>query len=357
MIQVYVAVVMPDHIHLVFSPLEDESGVPFGLPQIMNSIKGSAAHTVNKLLNRKGVVWQPEYFDHVLRKDESLEAKVEYVCQNPVRRGLVSDPDQYPWIWREWINEAVARPPSAGSDAARPSSVGAPETQNSRPGAAGLRDRPGAAGLQVGPVSAAPYGSPSILPISWMYIRMMGGEGLTKATQVAILNANYMATRLEKHYPVLYEGSRGRVAHEFIIDCRQFEESAGVKVEDIAKRMMDYGFHAPTMSFPVPGTLMIEPTESESRAELDRLCDTLIGIREEIREIEQGRADRTDNALKHAPHTAMAIASAEWSHPYSREQAAYPAAWTRDYKYWPPVGRVDNVWGDRHLFCTCVPIE
>ncbi len=209
----------------------------------------------------------------------------------------------------------------------------------------------------IGPVSAAPWGSPSILPISWMYIRMMGGAGLTRATQVAILSANYMAWRLDPHYPVLFRGARGRCAHEFILDLRPFEDSAGIKAEDIAKRLMDYGFHAPTMSFPVPGTLMIEPTESESREELDRFCDALIAIRQEIRAIEQGRADRDDNVLKNAPHTAAAVAAVDWSHAYTREQAAYPAAWVRAHKFWPAVGRIDNVWGDRHLYCTCPPME
>jgi glycine dehydrogenase len=209
----------------------------------------------------------------------------------------------------------------------------------------------------VGPVSAAPYGSASILPISWMYIRMMGAAGLTRATQVAILNANYMAKRLEEHYPILYRGQNGRVAHEFIVDCRQFEAASGVKVEDIAKRLMDYGFHAPTMSFPVPGTLMIEPTESEPRAELDRFCDALIAIRAEIRAIEQGRMDRNDNPLKNAPHTATAVCATEWPHAYPREQGAFPAAWVRARKFWPPVGRIDNVWGDRNLFCTCPPLS
>jgi glycine dehydrogenase len=206
-------------------------------------------------------------------------------------------------------------------------------------------------------VSAAPHGSASILPISWMYIRMMGGAGLKKATQAAILNANYMANRLKDHYPILYSGSSGRVAHEFILECRHFEKSAGIKVEDIAKRLMDYGYHAPTMSFPVPGTLMVEPTESESRAELDRLCDALIGIRGEIRAIEQGRMDRADNPLKNAPHTAAAVTATEWAHAYSREQAAWPATWVKEHKFWPHVGRIDNVWGDRHLFCTCVPMQ
>jgi len=184
-----------------------------------------------------------------------------------------------------------------------------------------------------------------------MYIRMMGEAGLKLATQVAILNANYMAKRLEGHYPILYRGKNGRCAHEFILDCREFEKTAGVKVEDIAKRLMDYGFHAPTMSFPVAGTLMFEPTESESKAELDRLCDAMIAIREEIRAIEEGRMDRVDNPLKHAPHTAAAVTSDAWGHPYSRELAAYPAAWTRTAKFWPSAGRIDNPYGDRNLVC------
>ncbi len=207
-----------------------------------------------------------------------------------------------------------------------------------------------------GPVSAAPYGSPSILPISWVYIAMMGGGGLTQATRIAILNANYMAARLRSHYDVLYTGPGGRVAHEFIIDCRPFERAAGVRVEDIAKRLMDYGFHAPTMSFPVPGTLMIEPTESEPRAELDRLCEALITIRNEIRRIETGEFDAEDNPLRHAPHTARAVSADDWPHQYSREEAAWPAPWLRDHKYWPPVGRIDNAYGDRNLVCTCPPL-
>lgn len=209
----------------------------------------------------------------------------------------------------------------------------------------------------VGPVSAAPWGSAGILPISWVYIALMGGEGLKRATQAAILNANYMAKRLEKYYPVLYRGKNGRVAHEFILDARPFEKSAGVKVEDIAKRLMDYGFHAPTMSFPVPGTLMIEPTESESKAELDRFCEAMIHIREEIQAIEDGKADRQDNVLKNAPHTVHEIARDDWSHPYTREQAAFPMPWVRAAKFWPAVGRIDNVWGDRNLVCTCPPME
>ena len=205
----------------------------------------------------------------------------------------------------------------------------------------------------IGPVSAAPFGSASILPISWMYIGLMGAAGLKKATQVAILNANYMAHRLREHYPVLYCGKNGRVAHEFILDCREFLKTAHVSVDDIAKRLMDFGFHAPTMSWPVGGTLMIEPTESESRAECDRLCDALLVIHGEIRDIEAGKLAYEESPLHHAPHTAAAVSANEWPHVYSREQAAYPAPWTRAHKFWPPVGRIDNVWGDRNLFCTC----
>jgi glycine dehydrogenase len=208
-----------------------------------------------------------------------------------------------------------------------------------------------------GSVSAAPWGSASILPISYVYIALMGAEGLTKATQVAILNANYMAKRLGPHYPILFKGKTGRVAHEFVMDARRLEADAGVKVEDIAKRLMDYGFHAPTMSWPVPGTLMVEPTESESKAELDRFCDAMIAIREEIRSIEKGKADRADNVLKNAPHTAASLLADNWSHKYSREQAAYPAPWLREHKFWPAVGRIDNPYGDRNLVCTCPPME
>jgi glycine cleavage system P protein (glycine dehydrogenase) len=205
----------------------------------------------------------------------------------------------------------------------------------------------------VGPVSAAPFGSAGILCISWAYIALMGAAGLTQATKVAIASANYIATRLQGYYPVLYKGKSGRVAHECIVDLRQFKKSAGIEVEDVAKRLMDYGFHAPTMSFPVPGTLMIEPTESESKAELDRFCDAMISIFGEIRAIETGEADPEDNALKRAPHTAQDLAVEPWGRSYSRESAAFPAPWTKEYKYWPPVGRIDNVYGDRNLFCTC----
>ncbi len=208
-----------------------------------------------------------------------------------------------------------------------------------------------------GTVSAAPWGSASILPISWIFIALMGSAGLKRSTEIAILNANYMAARLKGHYDVLFTNAKGRVAHEFIIDLRPFEHSAGVVSEDVAKRLMDYGFHSPTMSFPVVGTLMIEPTESETRAELDRLCDALISIREEIRRIEQGQADRADNALKHAPHTAAVIMADAWSHKYSREEAAFPAPWVRERKFWPTVSRIDNGYGDKNLICTCPPIE
>ena len=209
----------------------------------------------------------------------------------------------------------------------------------------------------IGPVSAAPYGSPSIVTISWVYIALMGRDGLTKATQVAILNANYMAKRLEKYYPILYRGTSGFIAHEFILDLRQFKDTAGVEAMDVAKRLMDYGFHAPTVSFPVAGTLMIEPTESESRAELDRFCEAMILIHAEIQEIVEGRQPRTNNLLKNAPHTAQVVTSNEWARPYSREQAAFPASWVRDHKFWPSVSRIDEAYGDRNLICTCPPIE
>lgn len=209
----------------------------------------------------------------------------------------------------------------------------------------------------IGPVAAAPYGSAGVLPISWMYIRMMGPEGLRKASQYALLNANYMAQRLSRSYAILYRGASGFCAHEFIIDARPLKKTAGIEVDDIAKRLMDYGFHAPTMSFPVPGTLMIEPTESESKAELDHLCDALLQIRDEIRSIELGQSDAKDNVLKHAPHTARAVSQSNWSHTYSRELAAFPDAHTRIHKFWPIVGRIDNAAGDRYLICTCTPLS
>jgi glycine dehydrogenase len=209
----------------------------------------------------------------------------------------------------------------------------------------------------VGPVSAAPYGSASILLISWIYCLLMGGKGLTAATKMAILNANYVATQLQAHYPLLYKGRSGRVAHECIIDIRPLKNSAGVSVEDIAKRLIDYGFHAPTMSFPVAGTLMIEPTESESKHEIDRFCDAMIAIRKEVWTIEEGGMPREDNPLKHAPHTALDLAEDDWSRPYSRRQACFPVALSAHNKYWPPVNRIDNIYGDRNLICSCPPTE
>jgi len=205
-------------------------------------------------------------------------------------------------------------------------------------------------------VSAAPWGSASILAISYAYIALMGAEGLTNATKLAILNANYIKDRLSEHYPILYTGTHGRCAHEMIVDCREFKKS-GIEVEDIAKRLMDYGFHAPTVSFPVAGTLMIEPTESEPKEELDRFCDALIEIRKEIREVEEGKADKVQNVLKNAPHTAAVITANDWSLPYSRQKAAYPLPYVKDAKFWPSVSRVDNAYGDRNLVCSCLPME
>jgi len=209
----------------------------------------------------------------------------------------------------------------------------------------------------IGPVSAAPFGSASILLISWAYIAMMGPAGLKRASEVAILSANYVAERLHAHFPVFYRGKRGRVAHECILDTRSVKRSAGIEVDDIAKRLMDFGFHAPTMSFPIAGTLMVEPTESEPKGELDRFCDAMIAIRGEIRAIEEGQSSRDDNPLKHAPHTSDAVASDSWAHAYSREQAAFPLPWVRGWKFWPFVGRINNAYGDRNLVCTCPPIE
>ena len=209
----------------------------------------------------------------------------------------------------------------------------------------------------IGAVSSAPYGSAAILPISWMYIAMMGAQGLTNATESAILAANYVAKRLAPHYPVLYSGTGGLVAHECILDLRALKETSGISVDDVAKRLIDYGFHAPTMSFPVPGTLMVEPTESESKEELDRFIDAMIAIRDEIRAVEEGKSDREDNPLKHAPHTAAVVVADDWSHAYSRETAAYPLTSLIARKYWPPVGRADNAYGDRNLFCSCIPLS
>jgi glycine dehydrogenase len=210
----------------------------------------------------------------------------------------------------------------------------------------------------IGPVAAAPFGSAAILPISYAYIALMGAEGLTRASAVAILSANYLAKKLSPHFPVLYVGQNGRVAHECIIDCRGFKESAGIQVDDIAKRLMDYGFHAPTMSFPVAGTLMIEPTESEAKVELDRFIEAMASIRGEIKRVEDGAWDAKDNPLKHSPHTVADVAAEDWPHKHSRDEAAFPVPSLKDgSKYWPPVNRIDQVYGDRHLVCSCPPLE
>jgi glycine dehydrogenase len=209
----------------------------------------------------------------------------------------------------------------------------------------------------VGAVSAAPLGNAAVLPISWMYCRMMGAEGLKHATEAAILAANYISRRLAPHYPTLYASEQGHVAHECILDLRHFKDSCGVMAEDVAKRLMDYGFHAPTLSFPVANTLMVEPTESETLQEIDRFIDAMVAIRQEIAQIENGHWPREDNPLKNAPHTAASVLTELWAHPYSREQAAFAVPALKQGKYWPPVGRVDNVWGDRNLFCSCVPIS
>jgi glycine dehydrogenase len=206
-------------------------------------------------------------------------------------------------------------------------------------------------------LSAAPWSSASILLISYAYIRMLGGNGMTDATRYAILNANYIKSRLERHYPVLYTRPNGRVAHEMIFDLRLLKQASGIDETDVAKRLMDYGFHAPTVSFPVAGTLMIEPTESEPKEELDRFCDAMIAIRGEIQDVIDGRADAKDNVLKNAPHTAAAVTADRWTHPYAREQAAFPLPFVRARKFWPTVGRIDNPYGDRNLMCACPPIE
>jgi glycine dehydrogenase len=214
----------------------------------------------------------------------------------------------------------------------------------------------------VGAVSATWLGNAAVLPISWMYVRMMGAEGLQQATETAILSANYVAARLSGHYEVQFSSNvaglkGGGVAHECILDLRPLKETSGISAEDVAKRLIDYGFHAPTLSFPVAGTLMVEPTESEPLAELDRFCDAMIAIRQDIAKVESGAWPREDNPLKHAPHTAASLLTGDWTHPYTREEAAYPVKSLRKQKYWPPVGRVDNVHGDRHLFCSCVPVD
>ena len=221
---------------------------------------------------------------------------------------------------------------------------------------------PGSPVINMGPehairsISAAPWGSASILAISYAYIAMMGADGLTRATEVAILNANYILEKLKGDFDILYTGSRGRCAHELIVDCRAFK-STGIEVEDIAKRLMDYGFHAPTVSFPVAGTMMIEPTESECKAELDRFCQAMLAIRQEIRDVEEGRADATNNLLKNAPHTAQEALSDQWHYPYSRTAAVYPLPFVKEAKFWPAVSRIDSAYGDRNLVCSCIPVE
>ena len=206
-------------------------------------------------------------------------------------------------------------------------------------------------------ISAAPWGSASILTISWVYIALMGAKGLKLATEMAILNANYMAQRLAPHYPILYTGKNGLVAHECIIDLHDCKNIAGIEVDDIAKRLMDYGFHAPTVSWPVAGTMMIEPTESESKAELDRFCDAMIAIKQEVNAIASGDLEKLDNPLKNAPHTAESLLADDWAHAYSRHQAAYPAPWLKEHKFWASVGRIDNAFGDRNFVCSCLPIQ
>jgi glycine dehydrogenase len=217
---------------------------------------------------------------------------------------------------------------------------------------------PGSGAQAIGPVSAAPWGSASILPISWMYIRMMGGAGLRQASAVALLAANWIAERLEPHFPVLYRGAGGRVAHECILDLRPLKRSCGLEVDDLAKRLMDYGFHAPTVSWPVAGTVMVEPTESEALPELERFCDAMVAIRAEAAAIESGRSDPLDNPLKRAPHTLAALTADDWSRGYSRQQAAFPAGPQQQaQKVWPAVARIDNAFGDRHLVCTCPSVQ
>ncbi len=253
------------------------------------------------------------------------------------------------------LHKTFCIPHGGGGPGVGPVAVGA-HLAKFLPGHRALGTKADGASEAIGPVSAAPYGSASILPISWMYITMMGAEGLRAATESAILAANYVARRLAPYYPVLYSGPGGLVAHECILDLRPLKETSDVSVDDVAKRLIDYGFHAPTMSFPVAGTLMIEPTESESKTELDRFIDAMIAIREEVRAIEEGSMDRLDNALKNAPHTATALLGADWTHAYSREHAAYPLPGLRNNKYWPPVARADNVYGDRNLSCSCIPV-
>jgi glycine dehydrogenase len=257
------------------------------------------------------------------------------------------------------LHKTFCIPHGGGGPGVGPIGVGAHLAPflSGHPVVSGVNPAAGSNGHTIGPVAAAPWGSASILPISWAYITMMGGDGLRRATEVAILNANYIAKRLAPHYPVLYTGKNGLVAHECIIDLRPIKESCGITNEDVAKRLIDYGFHAPTMSFPVPDTLMIEPTESEAKRELDRFCDAMIQIRKEVADIEAGTADPKDNLLHNAPHTHHLLLEGDWPKPYSKARAYFPLPGLREDKYWPPVGRVDNVYGDRHLVCSCPPMS
>jgi glycine dehydrogenase len=253
----------------------------------------------------------------------------------------------------------IAHPhlPAGKAASAQPSPDEISANNNESPKSGASAPDPSPAGKPEGAVSAAPYGSASILLISYGYIRLLGYEGVKAATEYAILNANYMRARLEGAYDILYTNNNGQCAHEFIVDLRPFKKSAEIEAEDVAKRLIDYGFHAPTMSFPVPGTIMIEPTESEDKAELDRFCDALLSIREEIKAIEEGRADKKDNPLKNAPHTQFVVTADEWDHAYSRKEAAFPLYYVTHNKFWPSVARVNNTHGDRNLICTCEPVE
>jgi glycine dehydrogenase len=263
--------------------------------------------------------------------------------------------DLVPYLPGHLNNAAHAVP----SDGATESTAGPPQGGLAPSGgsAAHAVASVGATSPSVGAISAAPLGNAAVLPISWMYCRMMGPEGLQAATEVAILSANYISRRLTDHYPTLYANATGDVAHECILDLRPLKESSGVMAEDVAKRLMDYGFHAPTLSFPVPNTLMVEPTESESLAELDRFIEAMIAIRAEISKVERGEWPKDNNPLKHAPHTAAALLGADWDRPYPRELGGFPLASLKQSKYWPPISRIDNVYGDRHLFCSCVPVS
>ena len=327
-----------------------------GLRQIASRVAHMAATLARGLQDRGWNVLNPQYFDTI-----TIETGVEHdaIFARALARGInlrplgsrlaiscdeTTTPEIVESVWAAFGSKTSAAAAGMG-----PIGVKA-HLAPYLPSHPQLSDKPS----PVGPVSAAPYGSASILTIAWAYMLLMGGEGLTEATKAAILNANYIACRLQPHYPLLFRGRNNRVAHECIIDVRPFKETAGISVDDIAKRLIDYGFHAPTMSFPVAGTLMIEPTESELKAEIDRFCRAMIAIRQEIREIEAGRMSKSDNPLKNAPHTAFDLIDEEWKRPYSRMLGCYPAGLDGD-KYWCPVNRIDNAYGDRHLVCNCMP--